>query len=248
MGKHRSVTGGALPAVQVEDLQVDRGKRTVLHGVNLQVPAGTVTGLLGPSGSGKTTLLRAVVGVQRLTAGSVSVLGQPAGSKALRDQIGYMTQAPSIYADLTVSQNLGYFAALYRLGRTAATEAIEAVGLPAQRDQVVHTLSGGQQSRASLACALLARPPLLVLDEPTVGQDPLLREDLWRRFTDLAAGGTTILVSSHVMDEAERCQQLVMIREGAVLTTGTPAQVKEQAGRDDLDEAFLTLVQHGRAA
>src|SRR5699024_4623293 len=235
-------------AVQVEGLRVDRGSRTVLPHLSLQVPAGTVTGLLGPSGSGKTTLLRAVVGVQRIKAGTVTVLGRPAGSPALRHRIGYMTQSPSIYADLTVLQNVRYFAALYALGSTSVTEAIDAVGLSAQRHQVIHTLSGGQRSRASLACALLARPDLLVLDEPTVGQDPLLRAELWHRFTELAAAGTTILVSSHVMDEAERCQHLIMIREGAVLATGTPAQVKSRAGRDDLDEAFLALVQHEEAA
>jgi len=235
-------------AVQVEGLRVDRGARTVLPHLSMQVPAGTVTGLLGPSGSGKTTLLRAVVGVQRIKAGTVTVLGRPAGSPDLRHRIGYMTQSPSIYADLTVLQNLQYFAALYALGSTSVTEAIDAVGLSAQRHQVIHTLSGGQRSRASLACALLARPDLLVLDEPTVGQDPLLRAELWHRFTELAEAGTTILVSSHVMDEAERCQHLIMIREGAVLATGTPAQVKSRAGRDDLDEAFLALVQHEEAA
>lgn len=233
--------------MRIEGLRVDRGATTVLRQVDLQVPAGSVTGLLGPSGSGKTTLLRSIVGVQRTTSGTITVLGEPAGSPVLRDRIGYMTQAPSIYADLTVRQNVRYFAALYALGAASVTEAIEAVGLADQRDQPVRTLSGGQRSRASLACALLARPALLVLDEPTVGQDPMLREDLWCRFTELAAGGTTILVSSHVMDEAERCQQLLMIREGDVLTTGTPAQVKEKAGREDLDAAFLALVRHEEA-
>ena len=187
-------------AIEIAGLVVDRGGRTVLHGVDLQVRAGSVTGLLGPSGSGKTTLLRAVVGVQRVRSGTVQVLGNAAGSPPLRHRIGYMTQAPSIYADLTVAENVRYFASLYRLGPDAAARAITAVGLAEHADQVARTLSGGQHSRASLACALVAQPDLLVLDEPTVGQDPLLRDELWQQFHELAAAGTTILVSSHVMD------------------------------------------------
>ncbi len=235
-------------AIEIDGLVVDRGGRTVLHGLDLSVPAGKVTGLLGPSGSGKTTMLRSVVGVQRVRAGAVQVLGHPAGSAPLRSRIGYMTQAPSIYADLTVAENVRYFASLYRLGPDPVAEAIDAVGLADHADQVTHTLSGGQHSRASLACAIVARPDLLVLDEPTVGQDPLLRDELWARFHDLAARGTTILVSSHVMDEANRCDELVLIRCGALLHTGTPAALKSRAGCEDLDEAFLTLVRRTEAA
>lgn len=235
-------------AIEIRGLQVDRGGRPVLHGIDLGVPAGSVTGLLGPSGSGKTTLLRAIVGVQRVRAGTVTVLGRAAGSPPLRHRIGYMTQAPSIYADLTVAENVRYFSSLYRLGRKAADRAIDAVGLAEHADRVTHTLSGGQHSRASLACALVARPDLLVLDEPTVGQDPLLRDELWQQFHDLAAAGTTILVSSHVMDEADRCQELVLIRDGALLHTGTPAALKAEAGCDDLDEAFLRLVRQQEVA
>lgn len=234
-------------ALTIDALVVDRGGQRVLHGVELRVPAGTVTGLLGPSGSGKTTLLRAVVGVQRVRSGTVQVLGYPAGSPPLRHRIGYMTQAPSIYADLTVAENVRYFASLYRLDRHAADRAIEAVGLAKSADQVTRTLSGGQHSRASLACAIVAQPDLLVLDEPTVGQDPLLRDELWQQFHDLAAAGTTILVSSHVMDEANRCDQLVLIRDGALLHTGTPSALKAEAGCDDLDEAFLRLVRRQEA-
>lgn len=159
-----------------------------------------------------------------------------------------MTQSPSIYADLTVTENVRYFASLYRLRRKAATQVIDAVGLADHADKVTRTLSGGQHSRASLACALVAKPDLLVLDEPTVGQDPLLRDELWAQFHELAAAGTTILVSSHVMDEANRCEQLVLIREGALLHTGTPAALKAEAGCEDLDEAFLRLVRRTEAA
>ena len=235
-------------AVESAGLVVERSGRTVLRSVDLRVPSGSVTGLLGPSGSGKTTLLRTIVGVQRLRSGTVEVLGHPAGSPPLRHRIGYMTQAPSIYADLTVVENLRYFASLYRLDRDAAARAIAAVGLTEHADQVARTLSGGQNSRASLACALVGQPDLLVLDEPTVGQDPLLRDELWQQFHELAAQGRTILVSSHVMDEANRCDELLLIRDGTLLHSGTPAALKAEAGCDDLDEAFLRLVRRQEVA
>jgi ABC-2 type transport system ATP-binding protein len=230
-------------AIDVEDLVVRRGGRTVLHGVSCQLPTGSVTGLLGPSGSGKTTLLRAIVGVQEITSGSVTVLGVPAGSPALRATVGYLTQAPSVYTDLTVRENARYFASLYD-GVTAsdADRAIADVGLGSAAGQIVGTLSGGQRSRASLACAMLGNPKLLILDEPTVGQDPVLREDLWQRFHTLADAGTTLVVSSHVMDEARRCDRLVFIRDGAVIADDTPDAVRARTGTDDLDEAFLTLI------
>ena len=235
-------------AIEVAGLVVDRGGQRVLHGLDLTVPSGSVTGLLGPSGSGKTTMLRSVVGVQWIRTGTVTVLGHPAGSRPLRSRIGYMTQAPSIYGDLTVTENVRYFASLYRLGPDAVTQAVAAVGLADHADRVTRTLSGGQHSRVSLACAIVARPDLLVLDEPTVGQDPLLREELWAYFHDLAASGTTILVSSHVMDEANRCDELVLIRDGTLLHTGTPAALKTEAGCEDLDEAFARLVRRTEAA
>jgi ABC-2 type transport system ATP-binding protein len=230
-------------AVEVQDLVVVRGRRTVLHGISTAIPAGRVTGLLGPSGSGKTTLMRAIVGVQRVRSGRVEVLGRPAGVPALRHQVGYLTQAPSVYADLTVRENARYFASLYS-GVTSrdADRAIHDVGLAAAADQLVGTLSGGQHSRASLACALLGNPRLLILDEPTVGQDPVLRDDLWQRFHALAAAGTTLVVSSHVMDEAGRCDRLVLIREGQVIADDTPDAVRASAGTDDLEEAFLRLI------
>lgn len=229
-------------AIEVSDLVVERGKREVLHRIGAQIGRGVVTGMLGPSGSGKTTLMRAIVGVQVVKSGRVTVLGRPAGSPELRRTIGYLTQSPSVYADLTVRENTRYFASLYGLGAAEADATIREVGLAEQAGQLVATLSGGQHSRASLACALVSRPEILVLDEPTVGQDPVLRDELWKRFRQLAADGTTLLVSSHVMDEANRCDRLLLIREGTIIADDTPAAVKAAAGTDDLDQAFLTLV------
>ncbi|MEU4619868.1 ABC transporter ATP-binding protein [Actinoplanes sp. NPDC023801] len=229
-------------AIEVRDLVVRRGRRTVLDGFTCVIPRGSVTGLLGPSGSGKTTLMRAIVGVQTVAAGTVTVLGHPAGSAALRSRIGYVTQAPSVYADLTVRENARYFASLYRLGAAEADAAVASVGLAAHAGQLVTNLSGGQRSRASLACAIISRPEVLVLDEPTVGQDPVLRDELWDHFRGLAADGTTVLVSSHVMDEANRCDRLLLIREGLLIADDTPAAVKRRAGTDDLDQAFLKLI------
>jgi ABC-2 type transport system ATP-binding protein len=228
--------------IEVTDLVVDRGRQEVLHRISAQIQRGVITGLLGPSGSGKTTLMRAIVGVQMVRSGQVSVLGKPAGSPWLRRRIGYLTQSPSIYADLTVRENTRYFASLYGLDAGVAEETIREVGLTDQAGQLVATLSGGQHSRASLACAMVSRPEVLVLDEPTVGQDPVLRDELWKRFRQLANDGTTLLVSSHVMDEANRCDRLLLIRDGVIIADDSPAAVKAAAGTDDLDQAFLTLV------
>jgi ABC-2 type transport system ATP-binding protein len=229
-------------AIEVRNLVVERGRRRVLHGISCVVPAGSVVGLLGPSGSGKTTLIRAVVGVQVVKSGDVTVFGEPAGSGALRRTVGYVTQAPSVYADLTVRENVRYFASLYGLDAADADRAIADVGLAGAAGQLVGNLSGGQRSRASLGCAMIGSPRLLVLDEPTVGQDPVLRADLWARFHALADGGTTLLVSSHVMDEAGRCDRLLLLREGRLIGDDTPAAIRAQAGTDDLEEAFLHLI------
>ena len=229
-------------AIEVRDLVVERGKRRVLHGISCAVPAGSVTGLLGPSGSGKTTLIRAIVGVQIVRSGSVTVLGEAAGSAALRRTVGYVTQAPSVYADLSVRENARYFASLYGLTAADAERAVADVGLAGAATQLVGDLSGGQRSRASLAGAMIGRPRLLVLDEPTVGQDPVLRADLWAKFHALAAEGTTLLVSSHVMDEAGRCDRLLLIRDGLLIGDGSPAAIRAAAGTDDLEEAFLRLI------
>jgi ABC-2 type transport system ATP-binding protein len=229
-------------AIAIDDLVVTRGKRRVLHGLTCTVPRGSVTGLLGPSGSGKTTLMRCVVGVQKIESGTVTVLGQRAGSPPLRRSVGYLTQAPSVYADLTVRENARYFASLYGIGTADADQSIIDVGLKHTADQLVGTLSGGEHARASLACAMLSKPDLLVLDEPTVGQDPVLRNDLWQQFHVLAAAGTTLLVSSHVMDEAGRCERLILLRDGRIVAHDTPAAVRATTGTDDLEEAFLRLV------
>jgi ABC-2 type transport system ATP-binding protein len=235
-------------AIEVRDLVVERGKRRVLHAISCAVPRGIVTGLLGPSGSGKTTLMRAIVGVQIVKSGTVTVLGEPAGSPSLRRRQGYLTQAPSVYADLTVRENARYFAALYGLPAAEADRAVADVGLADAATQLVNTLSGGQRSRASLACAILGRPELLILDEPTVGQDPVLRADLWEKFHAMAAAGTTLLVSSHVMDEAARCDRLLLIRDGRLIADDTPDAVRAAAGTDDLDAAFLRLIRNQERA
>lgn len=229
-------------AVEIQDLHVDRGGRPVLRGLNLTVPRGSVTGLLGPSGSGKTTLMRCIVGVQKIRSGTVRVLGQRAGTAALRRRVGYLTQAPSVYADLTVRENARYFASLYGVTPAEADQTVVDVGLGDAARQLVGTLSGGQRARASLACTLVSRPEVLVLDEPTVGQDPVLRDELWGRFAALAAEGVTLLVSSHVMDEAARCERLVLVRDGDIIADDTPDAIRLSAGTDDLDLAFLRLV------
>jgi ABC-2 type transport system ATP-binding protein len=234
-------------AVVVEGLRVRRGSRTVLHDISFAVPKGSITGLLGPSGCGKTTLMRSVVGVQIVEAGAVTVLGHAAGSARLRDKIGYATQNPSVYADLTVTEALRYFAAVLRAPATDVARVIDEVNLASHADHLVGELSGGQLSRASLAVALLGKPELLVLDEPTVGLDPVLRRDLWEMFHRLADQGAVVLVSSHVMDEAERCDRLLLMREGAIIADDTPDAIKSQAGTDDVETAFLSLVE-GAAA
>ena len=239
-----SVEGGAV-AIQVDDLRVVRHGAVVLPGLSCDVAAGSVTGLLGPSGSGKSTLIRAIVGVQRIAGGSVQVLGQTAGSATLRARIGYMTQAPSVYFDLTVRANLEFFARVLAQPEDAVHRVLADVALDEHEGRVVSTLSGGERARVSLATALLGEPELLVLDEPTVGLDPVLRRDLWNLFHRLAEDGTTLLVSSHVMDEADRCHALLLLREGQLLAQASPDELRAQTGTRDLDGAFLRLVEEG---
>ncbi|MBX3078444.1 MAG: ABC transporter ATP-binding protein [Cryobacterium sp.] len=231
-------------SIHADDLRVRRGKREILHGISFDVPQGSLVGLLGPSGSGKTTLMRAIVGVQRNVTGVVNVLDHAAGSAILRRRVGYVTQDASVYGDLTVRQNLNYFASILRAGRADIERVLESTDLAEQANQMVDSLSGGQLSRASLAVALLGSPELLVLDEPTVGLDPVLRMELWGLFRRLAESGTTLLVSSHVMDEATRCDRLLLLRDGEILADETPAGLLERTGAADADAAFLALIRH----
>lgn len=226
--------------VEFHQLTVTRGGRAVLHGLEGSFAAGQVTGLFGPSGSGKSTLIRAIAGVQARVQGTLMVLGEEPGSAAVRRQLGYMTQSPSVYEDLTVTENIRYFAAI-RGGEVG--DVIEQVELGAQAGQLVRSLSGGQLARVSLAAALVAEPRLLLLDEPTVGLDPLLRRDLWRLFRRLAASGRALLVSSHVLDEARHCDQLILLREGRIVAQLTPSELVARTGADDMDEAFVRLIE-----
>ena len=235
-------------AVSVRRLSVTRGGKEVLRDLDFSVSAGQVTGLLGPSGCGKTTLMRSIVGVQRITGGEVEVFGSPAGDASLRDRIGYVTQQPSVYDDLTVTENLRFFARILGVGTERVAECIDTVALGSDRDSIVSRLSGGQRSRVSLAVALLGEPALLVLDEPTVGLDPVLRVELWETFHRLADAGAGVLVSSHVMDEASRCDRLLLMRDGRLIADDTPEGLLASTSAEDIEHAFLTIVRDKEAA
>lgn len=235
-------------AIVAKDVTVLKQGQPVLNNVTCEVKPSTLTGLIGPSGSGKTTLMRSIIGAQQTTHGLLTVNNFKAGSKQLRSQIGYVTQSPAIYDDLTVSQNLAYFAAIINVSKVRVQEVITMVDLQAQTRQLGSTLSGGQRARVSLAIALLGNAPILVLDEPTVGLDPLLRQDLWRLFAQLAhTQGHTILVSSHVMDEAERCDDLLLLRDGSVLFEGSKQTLLQQTTAKNVEAAFLQLIQKGQS-
>ena len=234
-------------AVVVDGLTVRRGKATVFSNLSLSIPRGEITGVLGPSGGGKTTLLRAIVGVQRIQGGTVTVLGERAGSATIRHRVGYATQEASVYRDLTVEQNLRYFARVLGVSADEVNRVIDLVDLRAQTHQGVESLSGGQRSRVSLAIAMLGNPSVLVLDEPTVGLDPVLRADLWDLFRSLAANGTTLIISSHVMDEAMRCDRLLLVREGEIIADTTPDALLADTGQDNPEAAFLTLIRREEA-
>lgn len=241
MNKRRE--DAALPAVQIRGLQVRRGNTEVFDGLDLDIPRGQITGMLGPSGCGKTTLMRAIVGVQKIDAGTVAVLGAPAGTPTQRRRVAYDTQAASVYADLSIHQNLSYFARLIGAPRADIDRVIAQVGLEGHRHQRVEALSGGQESRVSLAVAMLGSPELIVLDEPTVGLDPVLRAELWSVFRTLADDGATLIVSSHVMDEALRCDRLLLMRAGRIIADTTPAGLLAETGATDPDAAFLSLIE-----
>lgn len=236
------------PAVSVRGLHVRRGKVSVFEGLDVEIARGQITGLLGPSGCGKTTLMRSIVGVQKIAAGTVMVLGHPAGTAGLRHRVAYDTQAASVYGDITIAQNLRYFARLIDAPRGDVDRVLAQVGLTEQASQRADSLSGGQENRVSLAVAMLGSPELLVLDEPTVGLDPVLRAELWRVFRELASAGATLIVSSHVMDEALRCDRLLLMRAGRVIADTTPAGLQAATGHSDPDAAFLALVERDEAA
>ncbi|MDI6022613.1 ABC transporter ATP-binding protein [Leucobacter sp. UT-8R-CII-1-4] len=228
--------------ISAKALTVRRGRHTVFDGVDLEIPRGQVTGLLGPSGCGKTTLMRSIVGVQAGVDGEVLVLGESAGSPKLRKRVAYATQAASVYDDLTVAQNLRYFARVLGASKQDAARAMSLVGLEAQAKQRVEALSGGQRGRVSLAVALLGNPELIVLDEPTVGLDPVLRAELWQLFRELADNGASLLVSSHVMDEALRCDRLLLMRAGQIVADTTPQELLQSTATNDPEQAFLALI------
>jgi len=228
-------------AITAQKLIVQKGKTEILHGLDMAIQTGTITGLIGPSGSGKTTLMRTIVGVQR-HQGNLSVLDQPAGKASLRPRIGYVTQSPAVYNDLTVRQNIHYFARVAGVSVREADEVILKVHLDGKQNQLVQSLSGGQRARVSLAVALLGNPDVLILDEPTVGLDPILRNELWAQFGELAAQGKTLLVSSHVMDEAERCDEIVLIREGKILWNDSRQMLLEKTKATTVGDAFVAMI------
>ncbi|WP_228479760.1 ABC transporter ATP-binding protein [Microbacterium abyssi] len=236
------------PAVEIADLHVRRGAVRVFDGVDLTIPRGQITGLLGPSGCGKTTLMRSIVGVQKITSGDVMVLGEPGGSRQLRHRVAYGTQGAAVYGDLSVRQNLAYVASLLKAPKGDVDRVIDEVGLRGQAGQLVDSVSGGQSIRVSLGMALIGSPELIVLDEPTVGLDPVLRSELWQLFRGLADRGVTMVVSSHVMDEALRCDRLLLMREGRIIADTTPSALLEDTGTSDPEAAFLALIERDRTA
>ncbi len=234
-------------AIEVHRLRVERGGTLVIPRLDVAIPRGSVTGLLGPSGCGKTTLIRCMAGIQVVESGRVVVLGEPAGTAANRARVAYVTQASSVYPDLTIRQNLAYFAALSGSSDADVERALEQVGLSDRGSSLTGELSGGQRTRVSLAAALLADPEVYLLDEPTVGLDPVLRRDLWELFASLADQGRTLLVSSHVMDEAGRCDRVLLMRQGELIADATPDELRSTAGTDDLEQAFLVLAERTAA-
>lgn len=243
----RLASPGAAPAIRAAGLVKTFGTIRAVDGVSFELAPGGIYGLLGPNGSGKTTLIRLLTGLARPTAGMAEVLGTRMPSRSALARIGYMTQSDGIYPALTVGENSRFFAAAYGVrDEGARREALGLVDLADRESSVAGTLSGGQRRRLSLACALIHRPPVVFLDEPTVGVDPLLRVQFWTHFRRLAETGTTIVVSSHVMDEADRCDELLFVRAGRVIARGAPGVLRAEAGTSDLEQAFLRFA--GEAA
>jgi ABC-2 type transport system ATP-binding protein len=229
-------------SIHASKVCVEKDHTQILNELNFTVKAGSVTGLIGPSGSGKTTLIRAIAGVQSISSGTLAVLGKSAGVKQLRRKVGYMAQTPAIYSDLTVTQNIAYFAKLLDVDKRQVASRIAAVNLQSQEHQLVEKLSGGQKIRVSLAIALLGNPDVLVLDEPTVGLDPVLRRDLWQLFAHLAAQGKTLIISSHVMDEAERCDTVLLLRDGRLLWNDSRESLLASTHTTTVESAFLCMI------
>lgn len=232
-------------AIEVSEVSHRFGRVQVLNSVSLAVPQGVIYGLLGPSGSGKTTLIRLMAGALKPTEGSITVLGTRMPDRTAAARIGYMTQAAALYPDLSLRENLEFFGALYGIERSALSQRIEEIArtveLDGRLDDQLLTFSGGMVQRSSLAAALLHDPDLLLLDEPTVGLDPVLRQTFWRHFRALASQGKTLIVSSHIMDEADRSDQLGFVRDGRLLTTGSPDEIRARSGTESLEDAFLIL-------
>ena len=241
--KVKSYHGVVSATVVCEQLNVTREKNHILYDLNLEIPRGLIMGLLGPSGSGKTTLMRAMAGLQVIESGQIRVLDLPAGSKALRHKIAYSTQSASVYSDLTCIENIKYFASLYDHNEKTPEQILQDVDLTSNAKQMAGSLSGGERARLALATTLVGAPELLILDEPTVGLDPVLRVQLWRLFNKLADQGKTLLVSSHVMDEADSCHDLILLRNGRVLAQGTPAALRARTGKSRMDEVFIDLIE-----
>ncbi len=235
------------PAVKINNLSVTLGGQVkALKHINLDLPNGKITGFIGPSGAGKTTLIRSIVGRLQTSVGSIEIFELPAGTAKLRSTVTYMTQELSVYSDLTVRENLIYFARMSGQSRADAQKSVKellaTIDMPDKANALTGNLSGGQKQRVSLAIALIGTPKLMVLDEPTIGLDPVLRDRLWRLFNEIAARGTTLIISSHSMDEARRCENLVLIREGEIIAHSSPKELLQKTGTSSVEQAFLKLV------
>ncbi|WP_010197557.1 heme ABC exporter ATP-binding protein CcmA [Bacillus sp. m3-13] len=230
---------------KVSNLSISFGKQEVLKDINLSISKGEIFGFLGPSGAGKTTLVKAIAGLQPINNGEVEVLTRKMPTLSLSEKIGYMAQSDALYQDLTAQENLQFFSSLYKLNRIDRKkrihEVMELVNLSEHLNKPVQQFSGGMKRRLSLAISLLHNPEILILDEPTVGIDPLLRKSIWQELKALSKAGTTVLVTTHVMDEAQKCDRLAMIREGELLAVGSTEELQRKTGTTSMEDAFLTF-------
>ena len=228
--------------IKATDISVEKSNKKLLDSVSIKIDRSRIVGLVGPSGSGKTTLIRTLVGSQQITKGTITTLGLAPGSKEVRSRIGYMAQKSAFYSDITVSENLHYFASILGVSRNRVLEILELTALTRHSNSLANSLSGGESSRLSLAIALLGNPDILFLDEPTVGLDPILRIELWKLFLELRQQGKLIVISSHIMEEAERCDEVLLLREGQLLFFGEPTELKRKTGCKDIESSFIALV------